>query len=211
MVRSLKISIGRARPDSVLNDRMPFSNWYEMGPFFLGDGSFSGSFPSGHTAQSFIPMALAICLVAFPDQTKRLRGTGYLLGGVALVYSMTMAVGRCMNASHWLSDVCASILLSGLFYYLMYYYLFNVPQQATFYLNHGAHAPLPVAWEMRICGLIICVVSGVVASVTGLRAIILEKPVVLWLLLPCGALWTAWFLWRTLKYHARVTSVLHDV
>lgn len=39
-VHRLKWMIGRARPHLVLNDELPFSDWYQFGPHFITDGIF---------------------------------------------------------------------------------------------------------------------------------------------------------------------------
>ncbi len=208
MVQSLKNTIGRARPGRVLDGRMPFSDWFEMGPYLLLDGSFNGSFPSGHTAQAFIIMTLVYCLLAYPQRVNKLRITGYLFGGLALIYVFAMALSRTMHISHWLGDVCASIILSWICYHLFYFRLFKVPQQTAYWLENGTHLPLPTAWEMRLCGLILCVALGGMAFVIGLRAFVESRPLITWLLVPCGALWSVYFFRIAKRYHSRVTSVL---
>ena len=50
LVHSLKISWGRARPYLVFSGEMDFAPWYDIGAnHFIGDGRFSGAFPSGHS------------------------------------------------------------------------------------------------------------------------------------------------------------------
>ena len=50
IVHSLKISWGRARPYLVFSGQMDFAPWYKVGAnHFIGDGAFSGAFPSGHS------------------------------------------------------------------------------------------------------------------------------------------------------------------
>ena len=55
IVHSLKISWGRARPYLVFSGQMDFAPWYKVGAnHFIGDGAFSGAFPSFCDDDDFI-------------------------------------------------------------------------------------------------------------------------------------------------------------
>jgi membrane-associated phospholipid phosphatase len=206
MVHSLKNVVGRARPDKVLDGHLPFSSWYEFGPYFLPDGAFNGSFPSGHTAQAFIPMAIAFCLLAYPQASRRQRLAGYAVALLGTLYVAAMAASRCISVSHWLSDVCASVLLSWLFYYLLYFRVLRVPQQALYWQRNGRAPLLPTAWELRLSLLIVLVVAGLMAALIGARAVVMQRPLSLWLLLPLGLAWAAWFRRLAVRLQARAVA-----
>jgi len=114
LVHSLKWIMGRARPYLVLSKEMPFSAWYELGPHFITEGTYHGSFPSGHTAQIFLLMTLAYILAADPDLRRRRRVIGWVWGGITVLISLAVGMARCMTLSHWISDVIGIIFLSWL-------------------------------------------------------------------------------------------------
>lgn len=172
MVHSLKWVMGRARPKEVVQKGLAFSHWFEFGPHYITEGVYRGSFPSGHTAQVFILMALAYILAADPGLSKRTRRWGWFWGAAALLYTLVMGVGRCMSFSHWLSDVVGSLTMSWVGMHLIYFHLLRVPEQTSFYRRWGRHPHQPLMWELQVsawcCGLFV----GAMGLLLGLRAAI---------------------------------------
>jgi hypothetical protein len=70
-VHTTKQVVGRARPDSVFEGKMPFTEWYQAGPHFFTHGSYSGSFPSGHTATASIFIIFSYALLASLQERRR--------------------------------------------------------------------------------------------------------------------------------------------
>lgn len=172
MVHSLKWIMGRARPKEVVQKGLAFTHWFEFGPHYITDGLYRGSFPSGHTAQVFILMALAYILAADPQLSKRTRRWGWLWGALALAYTLVMGVGRCMSFSHWLSDVIGALTLSWLGMHLIYFHLLRVPEQTSFYRRWGRHPQQPLVWEIQLCLWCCGLFVGAMGLLLGLRAAI---------------------------------------
>ncbi|HSD10268.1 MAG TPA: phosphatase PAP2 family protein [Candidatus Binatia bacterium] len=88
----LKTAIERLRPNST-------------------PGTITGnSFPSGHTTGATMAAIIAILLIRAGDWRPFMRWSGY---AIAVSSVFLQAVGRLLNGSHWLSDVCASMLLGS--------------------------------------------------------------------------------------------------
>ena len=119
IVHSLKISWGRARPYLVFSGQMDFAPWYKVGAnHFIGDGAFSGAFPSGH---SVMMMTLFSFYLFFRNVSAVKKNKFFEL--FFFVFGLTaytcMAVSRSMSSQHWLTDSAASFILGGSF--LSYY------------------------------------------------------------------------------------------
>jgi membrane-associated phospholipid phosphatase len=198
MVHSLKWIIGRARPREVFEKGMAFSHWFEFGPHFVTEGIYRGSFPSGHTAQVFILMALAYILAADPQLSKRTRRWGWCWGALALAYTLVMGVGRCMSFSHWLSDVVGALTMSWVGMHLIYFHLLRVPEQTDFYRRWGRHPRQPLVWEIQICFWCCGLFVGAMGLFLGLRAAIYAE---VWLatVLPSLGLVLGWVCYRRLR------------
>lgn len=181
LMHLIKLSLGRARPDLVLNHGWPFTPWFTLGPHFIGDGPFRGSFPSGHTSQAFTSMALAYAFFCDPCAGRRLHLLGAAWGLVALCFSLLMGLARCMSLSHWLSDVTGAICLGWIAMHGIYYYLLLVPAQRTYYQRHGSQLPMPLFWELRMGGWLTALAQGLLVLFNGLRALWLGR-----------TLWLAW-------------------
>jgi len=190
MVHSLKWVMGRARPSLVMKGVHPFSDWFEFGPHFITEGTYRGSLPSGHTAQVFTLMALAYVLLLAVPKFKSQNLLGWLWGSVTLLYTLLMALSRCMKLSHWPSDVLFSLGLSWILMHLIYYTLLRIPDQENYYRTHGRFPPLPVVWELRLCLALFLMVLSAMALVLGIRSIFRDAAWTLQVLLPiigiCG-------------------------
>lgn len=185
MVHSLKWVMGRARPKEVFEKGMAFSHWFEFGPHYVTEGIYRGSFPSGHTAQVFILMALAYILAADPQLSKRRRQWGWFWGAMALAYTLVMGVGRCMSFSHWFSDVIGALTLSWVVMHLIYFHLLQVPEQSRFYRRWGRHPRQPLLWEIQICVWCCGLFVGAMGLLLGLRAALYAQ---IWLALALPSL-----------------------
>lgn len=204
LVHSLKWIIGRARPDLVLGHKAVFSHWFAFGPYFVTDGIFYGSFPSGHTSQAFILMAGAFALAGDPLASRSVRALGWLWGLLALAFSLAMGAARCMTLSHWLSDVLGSIGLGAICMHLLFFKILRVQDQRRYAADHGRPPELPQGWEIILCLHALPGVIGGMALVIGMRSIWLGRSLWLMALVPSGAL-LVWLAWR------KSTGLLHRV
>jgi membrane-associated phospholipid phosphatase len=172
VVHSLKWAMGRARPKEVIAKGLAFSHWFEFGPHYITEGIYRGSFPSGHTAQVFLLMALAYILAADPGRSTFTRRLGWFWGMVALVYTLIMGVGRCMTFSHWLSDVVGALVMSWVGMHLIYFQLLRVPEQIRFHRDWGRHPHTPPVWEMQLCAWCLGLFLGVLGLLLAFRAVL---------------------------------------
>jgi len=181
VVHSLKWAMGRARPKEVVAKGLAFSHWFEFGPHYVTEGIYRGSFPSGHTAQVFLLMALAYILAGTPQHSVFTRRLGWIWGALALAYTLVMGVGRCMSYSHWLSDVFGALILSWVGMHLIYFHLLRVPDQVHFHRRWGTHPPTPQVWEMQFCAWCLGLFIGAMGLILGLRGMLRNE---LWLAAP---------------------------
>jgi len=190
MVHSLKWVMGRARPSLVMKGLLPLSDWFEFGPHFITEGTYRGSMPSGHTAQVFTFMALAYVLLLAVPKFKSQNLLGWFWGSFTLLYTLLMALSRCMKLSHWLSDVLFSLGFSWILMHLIYYILLRIPEQEDYYRTHGQFPQLPAVWELRLCVSLFLIVLSAMAMALGIRSIFLGTAWPLQVLLPivgiCG-------------------------
>jgi membrane-associated phospholipid phosphatase len=175
LMHGFKLSFGRARPSLVFDQQMPFSAWFVFGPHFIGNGLYSGAFPSGHTAQAFSAMSFAYILTCDPIFKRSWRWLGVILGGGVILFCMIMGVARCMSSSHWLTDVVGSVCLGWPIMHLLYYWLLLIPEQCRYQKIHGDLPDLPLAWELRMGGYLLLTALGIIIFINGWRAVILGQ------------------------------------
>ena len=187
LVHALKWSIGRARPPEVLRHGVPFSDWYALGPHFVTEGIYRGSFPSGHTAQAAVMFTLAYVLAGIGSDRPSLRLSAWVWAGLCLCYTSVMGIARCMSLSHWLTDVIAGLFLIWIGIHVSYHWILRVPEQTSFFRRTGRWPEGPAAWELRLSLWAVAALAGAAAAVLGARAWFLSDPAVLGLLLPAGA------------------------
>ena len=204
MVHSLKWVMGRARPVLVVKDRFPFSDWFVFGPHFITEGTYRGSFPSGHTAQAFVIISLAYILAAAFSQSRRIRWTGWVWGGIALCYVVLMGISRCMTLSHWLSDVLGALGLSWILMHAIYFWMLKIPAQVDHYHIYGRYPENPVVWELRLCLHLLGMVLGGMAGLLGVRAVMLGTPWAFYLLIPAGGVVFGFFYRRFQRLYRKV-------
>jgi len=170
IVHSLKLTVGRARPHVVLGQGVPFSHWFEPGPFNLLDGFFRGSFPSGHTATVAVFLTLAY-IYAFNKRRER-RRTGWYIALGAVAFSLLMMTARCMNSSHFLTDGLAVLAINWLLIHAFYFVVLRIPEQQALVAQHGRVPAMPVCWEFRLCLQSLFVIIGLMAVVIGTRGLV---------------------------------------
>jgi membrane-associated phospholipid phosphatase len=206
VVHALKWVIGRARPDLVLHQGLPFSHWFTFGPHFISDGVFHGAFPSGHTSQMFILMTLAYVLAGDPLLPKQIRRIGLSWSVVALIASLAMGLARCMTHSHWLTDIVGSMFLSWFIIHLLYFHILRVPDQRRFLAANEESPAVPGAWEIIFCIHLLVGVLGATVIILGIRAMFIQKGVILAWLIPIGLVG----LWFAMKRSAELISQIRN-
>ena len=186
-VHSLKWILGRARPRSVYKGHFDFSHWYEMGPQFVADGPFRGSFPSGHTACAFMFMALAYALAGSRGRPAT-RLAGFALGVISLSYAAAMGLARMMASAHWLTDVVGVIALNWFLMHAIYYWGLRIPDQETYVQRTGTPPPVRFLLEVRICWHMFLVCLGIMGVCIGIRALLMRNAPWLIVLSPVGVI-----------------------
>ena len=121
MVKTLKWIMARPRPKKILWGVRPFNDWYEVGPYFLDEGLYRASFPSGHTASAVSIIGLAY-VFAYCSRGEKYRLAGRLLMAGAILFGVTMAAARVMSTAHWPTDVLFSIFGGWLLIHVLFFY-----------------------------------------------------------------------------------------
>jgi membrane-associated phospholipid phosphatase len=209
MVHGLKLMVGRARPNLVFEESMPYSQWFTFGSHYIFDGTFSGAFPSGHTAQAFLLMTLAYILIGDPLFPKPGKKVGWIWGGIALVFALLMGSARCMSQSHWLTDVLGSICMGWLWMHVIYFGMLRVPDQRRYLSIFGSLPKLPTAWELLLCLYILIITLGIVMTGIGMHGIFLGKPLWLTMMIPAGVA-LIWFAFRKARALHRTAGLVLD-
>jgi membrane-associated PAP2 superfamily phosphatase len=211
-VQALKWVMGRARPMVVLGpEHLPYTDWYTFGAHYVTDGLYWGSFPSGHTAAAFIPMAAVYALLGDPSVPRLGRAAGWALGVLTLGFTAAMAVASAMTRNHWISDAVGVTGLVWLLLHGFYFRVLRVPEQRSWVARAGRPLPLPRLWEARLCLHGLAALAGLTALGIGARAPMLQHPPWLALLMPPGLAMAWWFFRRATRLLRRLHSVLDEV
>ncbi len=189
---TVKQIIGRARPGDVFSGRVPFSEWYHTGPLFFTHGSYSGSFPSGHTATAAITIIFAYALLAYLPQGKHRFGMLFL--AFSILFTALMGIARMMSASHWLTDVVFTLFSQWALIHIIFFMVLKIPQKLEYFRQQGKPQPQPRFLELRICLILIPLCIGIWAFFTGLRSYSVEGWSWVLALIPVGLVWTLFFL-----------------
>lgn len=187
MVHALKWSIGRARPFEVLYTGLPFTPWHEIGPHFITEGIYQGSFPSGHTAQAALLLTFAYVLPAATERRAVPRAAAWAVGGLCLCFITAMGIARAMALSHWLTDVVGGLFLTWIGIQVTYHRILRLPEQKAFFLRIGRWPQAPEGWELKLSGWSVAALAGIAAAGLGARALFMPETRALALLLPAGA------------------------
>ena len=132
LVHGPKWAIGRARPHRVLDGIADYSYWFEPGrEFFLttAEGAFrsySGSFPSGHTASLAALFAGCWFLIDFKSR-KKVVTLGYFLTIGLFGLCVMMGLTRVSLKAHWPTDTMASLLGIAFASYIFYQHVYFLP------------------------------------------------------------------------------------
>lgn len=198
VVHSIKWFLGRARPYKVFAGDMDYSHWYEFGPYFVADGFFRGSFPSGHTATVFTFMALAYLLVS-PGNKPIIKLLGRVTGFLSVALSVLMLVSRAMSASHWVSDCLFIIFAYWAVIHIIYHWFYKVPFLEKYVRENNKQFPLPPFYELKISLYLFIVFVCLTVFIVGLRALYLDNAVWLVAFSPVAAIFLYIFLKKIYK------------
>jgi membrane-associated phospholipid phosphatase len=109
LVNVVKVIWGRPRM-RIIESYEQFTKWYEIvGP--AADNNFK-SFPSGHTANGFVTIAIPLVLSHFKLNRK------WVLP-VCLTWGSLVALSRVVLGAHFLSDVTVGAYISILIYFTL--------------------------------------------------------------------------------------------
>ncbi len=191
-VHTLKWLVARARPHLVFDGHYAFSAWYEIGPHFITEGIYRGSFTSGHTAQAFVMMVLAYALAGSPTAGRGLKTAGWGVGALVVVYTLGMGLARCMSVSHWVTDVVGAMVISWVTLHVLYFDIMKVPQQQRHRTALARTGGLRTGWELLLVFYLVALFLGILVSGIGLRALWVAQSRWLAILLVPGILTAVW-------------------
>lgn len=191
LVHGIKWVVGRARPAEVVSKGVAYSDWFQLGPHYISEGAYRGSFPSGHTLAALLVMLGAYVLAGDRTQALKLRTAGWMIGLLGLAYAGGMSIARAMSLAHWLSDGMLGILLGWMVIHACYFWVLKVPQQNR---HPDIRKQLPFLFELRFGILVVLATVGFTSALLGLRGFFLLGFHPLVLLIPFGTgigLWAA--------------------
>jgi membrane-associated phospholipid phosphatase len=193
-VHTTKQIMGRARPNVVFEGKTSFSQWYQSGPEFFSHGSFTGSFPSGHTATAAITIIFAYVLLAY--LAGRRRWIGWIGLALSVLFTAAMGVARMMSASHWLTDVIFTLFSEWALIHIIFFLVLKIPEQREYFRQQGRSQASAPFFELRLCLLLLLLCPGVWAFCIGIRSISFVGWSWLLALIPVGLVWSVFFLHR---------------
>jgi len=183
MVKTLKWSMARPRPKKILRGTREFNQWYEVGPYFLDEGRYRASFPSGHTASAITLIGLAYILI-YCCSDRRWRTGGRILMGAVICFTMAMATARVMTTAHWPTDVVFSVFGGWLIIHLLFFYFYNfTPACDRYSPGKTGWYTAPPFRGISICWYLSWICLSLVAIVLGMKHYFNDRwP---WLILAC--------------------------
>lgn len=204
-VHTLKWLMARARPHLVFGGSHPFTAWYEIGPHFINEGIYHGSFTSGHTAQVFVMMTLAYALVG-----RGRKPAGWVIGTGVLAYTLAMGLARCMTLSHWVTDVIGAVVISWGTLHVLYHHILKVPLQQRRRETLKGPGNLKAGWELLLGCSLVAACLGLVLAGLGLRAFWIPEARQLALLVLPGIPLAMWGALKSRQYCRRLNQALAD-
>ncbi len=209
MVHSIKWTLGRTRPFLVLQEGLPYNAWYETGFHFVTQGVYRGSFPSGHTAQACLLIAICYILAGDRAHTRLTRWAGVLLSLIVLAYAVAMGAYRCMFLSHWTTDVAGAIGFTILSAHLIYFHLLDVPSQSAYFKKAGTFPPMPAGFELHVSFNLFGAMLGIMGSAIGLRGLIRGDGPLFILILLAGLTAAGFMIRRLILGRKQLTTALN--
>ncbi len=169
MVKLLKWTMARPRPKKYFWGTRPFYEWWEVGPYFLDEGTYRASFPSGHTASAITLMGLVYVLwFSFEKSGRRRLGTVLFL--FTAVFVLAMATARVMTRAHWPTDVTFSIFGGWLLIHLLFFYGLRVSGGGAGLASGLTElTPPPPFRGLRICWYLSLFCLAIVGLFLGLK------------------------------------------
>lgn len=169
LVHTFKWVLGRARPYKVFSGELGFTDWFLLGPHYISEGWYHGSFPSGHASTVFVFIALAYVLVLNGKQPW-VRRLGWLVGVFAFVSAFLMLLARAMTGAHWVSDSVFIIFASWATTHAFYYFGIHMPARSNYFDKTHRQLPVPVLYELVVSIFLFVVSLGFVLFFFGIRA-----------------------------------------
>ena len=168
MVKTLKWTMARPRPKKILRGTREFYHWYETGPYFLDEGMYRASFPSGHTASAITLIGLAYLLLYGTD-SKKWNARGKIIVVMVLLFTAMMAAARVMTTAHWPTDVIFSIFGGWLIIHVLFFHVYQMGSSHSKTVTRSAAIGAPPFRGILICGYLSLLCLSVVIMVIGLR------------------------------------------
>jgi hypothetical protein len=155
-------------------------------------------------------MSLAYVLAGDPRHSRRLQVTGWVWGLLVLSAALTMGLARAMSMRHWLSDSLWIILMAWITMHILYYFVLRVPNQARI-LERGLEPGPDRFWELGLCLYLFLFILGLMGLALGYRALLIQDPPWLGLLILPG-LALGLLAWRRLKayYQKNIRRALNE-
>jgi len=169
MVKLLKWTMARPRPKKYFWGTRPFYEWWEVGPYFLDEGTYRASFPSGHTASAIALMGL-VYVLWFSFERSRQRWFGTALFLFTMAFALAMAAARIMSRAHWPTDVTFSIFGGWLLIHLLFFYGLRVSGGSAGLAGGSTElTPPPPFRGIRICWYLILFCLAFVGLFIGVK------------------------------------------
>lgn len=200
-VQSIKFLMARPRPKQVLfYQDYPFYHWFEVGPQFIADGMYRGSFPSGHTSLTLVMLGGAYCLI-FCGRSLVSKWIGYFLYSLTMLLASLMAMHRVMTGSHWITDVIFTVMLGLGITHVLFFGVMRIQEQLYEIEHHGVNYSKPFS-ELLIGLYFFLFCLGTVSMSIGIRSVLIPHTPILFALVPIGLImiFLSYRAWRSMNF-----------